>query len=172
MWTDLDFADLVMYVRRAYVWGRFKVPKSKASKAPVPMHPLLAGFLLAWRDKTPFGKDTDFVFPSVRLKGKKPLSASIMVQKYLRPAAVKAGVIKEGEKVRFGFHKLPARSGDGAGQTESGCEDRAGDTASRGLRDDYAALRTIGHGVDARGAGQVPGAAIGRQDHLLTERVQ
>ena len=56
--------------------------------------------------KTPFGKDTDFVFPNVRLKGKKPLSASIMVQKYLRPAAVKAGVIKEGEKVRFGFHNF------------------------------------------------------------------
>jgi len=65
-------------VRRAYVWGRFKVPKSKASKAPVPIHPLLAGFLLAWRDKTPFRKDTDLVFPSVRLKGKKPLSAFIM----------------------------------------------------------------------------------------------
>lgn len=48
----------------------------------------------------------DFVFPSVRLKGKKQLSASIMVQKYLRPAAVKAGVIKEGEKVRFGFHNF------------------------------------------------------------------
>jgi integrase len=29
-----------------------------------------------------------------------------MVQKYLRPAAVKAGVIKEGEKVRFGFHNF------------------------------------------------------------------
>jgi integrase len=47
-----------------------------------------------------------FVFPSVRLKGKKPLSASIMVQHYLRPAAVKAGIIKEGEKVRFGFHNF------------------------------------------------------------------
>src|ERR1700681_1156579 len=70
------------------------------------MHPLLAGFLLAWRDKTPFAKDTDFVFPSVRLKGKKPLSASIMMQHYLRPAAVKAGVIKEGEKVRLGFHNF------------------------------------------------------------------
>jgi hypothetical protein len=46
------------------------------------------------------------VFPSVRLKGKKPLSESIMVQKYIRPAAVEAGVIKEGEKVRFGFHNF------------------------------------------------------------------
>jgi integrase len=48
----------------------------------------------------------DYVFPSFRLKGKKPLSASIMVQKYLRPAAVKAGVIKEDQRVRFGFHNF------------------------------------------------------------------
>jgi hypothetical protein len=27
-----------------------------------------------------------------------------MAQKYLRPAAVKAGVIKEGAKLRFGFY--------------------------------------------------------------------
>ena len=61
-------------LRRAYVWGRFKEPKSKASKAPVPMHPLLAGFLLAWREKTAYARENDFVFPSIRLKGKKPLS--------------------------------------------------------------------------------------------------
>ena len=36
--------------------------------------PLLAGFLLAWREKTPYAKDNDFVFPSTRLKGKKPLT--------------------------------------------------------------------------------------------------
>jgi hypothetical protein len=29
-----------------------------------------------------------------------------MVQKYLRPAAIKAGVIKEDERVRFGFHNF------------------------------------------------------------------
>jgi len=53
MWMDLDFSDQVIEVRRAYVWAQFKVPKSKASKAPVPMHPVLAGFLVAWREKTP-----------------------------------------------------------------------------------------------------------------------
>jgi hypothetical protein len=47
----------VIYVKRAYVWAQFTVPKSKASKAPVPMHPVLAGFLLAWREKTPYAKD-------------------------------------------------------------------------------------------------------------------
>jgi integrase len=46
------------------------------------------------------------VFPSFRLKGRKPLSASIMVQKYLRPAAVKVGVIRGGDRVRFGFHNF------------------------------------------------------------------
>jgi integrase len=106
MWMDLDFADQVIEVKRAYVWAQFKVPKSKASKAPVPMHPVLAGFLMAWRERTPYAKDGDYVFPSFRLKGKKPLSASIMVQKYLRPAAIKAGVIKENERVRFGFHNF------------------------------------------------------------------
>jgi integrase len=109
-WMDLDFDGLLMHVRRAYVWGRFKSPKSKASRAPVPMHPLLAGFLLAWRERTPYAKDNDFVFPSTKLAGKKPLSASIMVQKYLRPAAVKAGVITADWKGRFGFHNFRHRS--------------------------------------------------------------
>jgi site-specific recombinase XerD len=30
----------------------------------------------------------------------------MVVEDYLRPAAVKAGVLKEGEKDRFGFHNL------------------------------------------------------------------
>ena len=106
MWADVDFESQVIQVKRAYVWAGFKMPKSKASRAPVPMHPVLAGFLLAWRERTPYGKDCDFVFPSFRLKGKKPLSASIMVQKYLRPAAIKGGVLEEGERVRFGFHNF------------------------------------------------------------------
>lgn len=30
MWLDLDFVDQVINARRAYVWGKFKAPKSKA----------------------------------------------------------------------------------------------------------------------------------------------
>jgi site-specific recombinase XerD len=30
----------------------------------------------------------------------------MLVEDYLRPAAVKVGVLQEGEKVRFGFHNL------------------------------------------------------------------
>ena len=35
------------------------------------MHPVLAGFLMAWRERTPYAKDGDYVFPSFRLKGKR-----------------------------------------------------------------------------------------------------
>jgi hypothetical protein len=70
------------------------------------MHPALAGFLLAWSERSPYAKDNDYVFPSFRLKGKKPLSASIMGRRYLRPTAVKAGAIQEDERGRFGFHNF------------------------------------------------------------------
>jgi len=48
----------------------------------------------------------NYLFPSVRLKGKKPLAAPIMVLKYLRPAAIKTDVIKEDGRARFGFHNF------------------------------------------------------------------
>jgi integrase len=62
-WNDLDFIDHLIRVRRACVDRRFGPPKSKASKAPVPMHPLLAAHLLAWRKETLYPGDEDFVFP-------------------------------------------------------------------------------------------------------------
>ena len=56
------------------------------------------------------------MFPSVRLKGKQPRVASMLVEDYLRPAAVKVGILsshldQEGRLVdddprRFGFHNL------------------------------------------------------------------
>jgi len=39
-------------------------------------------------------------------KGQASPLANMLVEDYLRPAAVKAGVLKEGEKIRFGFHNL------------------------------------------------------------------
>jgi len=126
--------------------GKFKQPKSKASKAPVPMYSHLVDFMLAWREKTLYPKDNDYVFPTVKLGGKKPLSASIMVQKYLRPAAVKAGVIASDWKGSLRF-SISAFTGNRTGEGESGSEYRAGCAASRGLRDDYAAVCPVRHGA-------------------------
>jgi integrase len=62
-----------------------------------------------------YAKPEDYVFASYKLGGKKPRVGSMIVEDYLRPAAVKAGVIAAGEAGRtcdadgsevrrFGFH--------------------------------------------------------------------
>jgi integrase len=79
--------------------------KTDASDGYVPLHPVLAGHLRAWQRQTPHVKPTDFVFPSMRTRGKKPLYASTFVADYLRTAAKAAGVqIEHGQ--RFGLHNL------------------------------------------------------------------
>jgi hypothetical protein len=67
------------------------------------MHPVLAGFLLAWRERTLYAKDKDYVFPSFRLKGGKPLSASIMVGRYLHPLPLKPVSSSKISKSASGF---------------------------------------------------------------------
>src|ERR1700734_752316 len=41
-WQDIDFDGHKIYVRGTWLENRTGEPKSKASAAPVPMHPLLA----------------------------------------------------------------------------------------------------------------------------------
>lgn len=105
-WADVDYDRQQISIRRSWTEGKVGKPKSTASKAPVPLVPLLAGFIREWQQETPYGRPTDWVFASARLKGKQPRVANMLVEDYLRPAAVKAGVLQEGEKVRFGFHNL------------------------------------------------------------------
>jgi integrase len=55
--------------------------------------------------QSPYPKDGDFVFPSLKAHGIVPLSASIFVADHLRPAAKKTGVdVEDGQ--RFGLHNL------------------------------------------------------------------
>jgi len=100
-WSDVDCANSCIRVTRAYVYGRFGPPKSRASKKPVPLHPLLAASLQEWRKETPYPTNDDFVFPSFRLKGKKPPRANMLVADHLQPAARKAGIVGQ-----IGFHTL------------------------------------------------------------------
>jgi integrase len=104
-WADVDWKKLKINIRRDWVDGELGRPKSRASKAPVEMHETLAALLQAWRQETPYSKDSDFLFPSFKLHGKQPRLGSMIVQDYIRPAAVVAGVIPE-SCPRFGFHNL------------------------------------------------------------------
>jgi len=115
-WQDVSFAEGLIRVRRTWTCGRVGLPKSKASRGPVPLHALLSDFILRWNQKTPYSRPSDWVFPSNRLDGRQPRVANMLVEDYLRPAAVKAGVLsshrdREGKMVeddsrRFGFHNL------------------------------------------------------------------
>jgi integrase len=104
-WADVLWDEGRIRVSKRWAKGRDGETKTEASDAYVPLHPVLADHLKAWHKVASFGKPDDFVFPSMRAEGKKPLYASTFVADYLRPAAKKAGVkIADGE--RFGLHNL------------------------------------------------------------------
>jgi integrase len=105
MWSDIDWKKLKINIRRNWVDGQLGRPKSRASKAAVEMHETLAALLQGWRQETPYRKDSDFLFPSFKLQGKQPRLGSMIVEDYIRPAALAAGVIPE-DCARFGFHNL------------------------------------------------------------------
>jgi integrase len=115
-WQDVSFANSVIHVRRTWTCGRVGSTKTKTSKGPVPLHPLLAEYMLNWKGATPYSLPGDWVFASFRSHGRRPRVANMLVEDYLRPAAARAGVLSshvdekgqlvEDDPRRFGFHNL------------------------------------------------------------------
>lgn len=104
-WADIVWDEGRIRVSKRWAKGRDGNTKTEASEGYVPLHPLLAEHLRNWRAASPYSLQADFVFPSLKEKGRVPLSASIFVADYLRPAAIAAGVaIRPGQ--RFGLHNL------------------------------------------------------------------
>ena len=105
-WMDIDWKNSQIHISRAWSKGKETPGKNKGSMTQVVMHPVLATALKEWRRETLYHRDTDWIFASVKAKGRIPRSACKLGQDYLRPAAVKAGVIAEGHEGRFGWHNL------------------------------------------------------------------
>ena len=94
--------------------------KTKLSRSRVEVPHLALDVLAEWRTQTMYAGEDDFVFPSIKLSGKQPRSASMLVEDYIRPAAIRAGILieqdgktysKDGDVVkRFGFHNLGRHS--------------------------------------------------------------
>lgn len=105
-WRDLDFHGHAIHLRRVSV-GKNIIEdlKTERSGDPVPLGDLLADALRRWHQESLYSKPEDWVFPSIKLKGKKPMSASIMAADKIRPAAIKAGV-RLVPRQRFGFHNF------------------------------------------------------------------
>jgi integrase len=105
-WSDVDWKKGQINIRRGWSKGKETGGKNRGSLSQVVMHPVLAKCLRDWRRESLYFKDSDWVFASIKAKGRIPRTASICAQDYLRPAAEKAGVISEGYKGRFGWHNL------------------------------------------------------------------
>ncbi len=104
-WADILWTEHRIRVSKRWAKGKDGETKTEASDGYVPLHPRLAALLQDWKRQTPYGKDADFVFPSLKANGKVPLTASTFVADHLRPAALAAGVqIAKGQ--RFGLHNL------------------------------------------------------------------
>jgi integrase len=99
-WCDVNFQTLEVAVTRSCVRGRFGNVKTEASGKPVPLHTSVRDALLEWREKSDYKADSDFLFPSLRLNGTKPLTPDMVLRKILRPALKRAEVTGK----RIGWH--------------------------------------------------------------------
>ena len=104
-WQDVDWENSQIHVRSRWIRGKCSEPKSRKSKVPVAMAPLLAKHLSTWQKETAYAKATDWVFASDKTRGPTPRVGNMLCVDYLRPATIKAGgELEEGQ--RFGFHNL------------------------------------------------------------------
>jgi hypothetical protein len=71
---------------RSCVRNRIGKTKTIASCRPVPLHPLVLNALFEWRQHPSYAADLDFLFPSARFQGNKPLSPASILDKSVRPA--------------------------------------------------------------------------------------
>ena len=71
--------------------------KTRLSRSRVEIPQLALNVLAAWKFESMYTADDDYVFPSLKLRGRKPRCASILVQDYIRPAALRAGILVERE---------------------------------------------------------------------------
>ena len=98
-WLDCDFENMNFSVEHSYYWrrgGNLKSTKTEASAKPLPMHPSLKDALAEWRSQSLYNLPEDFVFPSERLKGAKPLDLASVLMRKIQPAFKSVGIIGVG----------------------------------------------------------------------------
>lgn len=120
-WRDVLWDRCLIAIRQTFVHLNVQEgAKTKLSRSRVELPRLVLDVLSAWRQETMYAKDDDYIFASEKLNGEQPRSGSMLVEDYIRPAAIRAGVItvkdgisydRDGEVVkRFGFHILGRHS--------------------------------------------------------------
>ena len=93
-WEDIDFDRQEINVQRSIYLNVVGNCKTEASRKPVPMDPVLATELRAWKQLSRFKQPGDWVFASPRTQGKHPYWPDSLLSHVIRPAAARAGIQK------------------------------------------------------------------------------
>jgi integrase len=91
-WCDVDCVTMQVSITRGIVRNHVGNVKTPARRKPVPLHSSVYAALVEWRRESLFAGEDDFLFPSVRLNGAKPLTPDMVLKKLIRPALIKAGI--------------------------------------------------------------------------------
>ena len=116
-WRDIVWDKGYAKIRQTFVRSTIQDgAKTKLSRSRVEVPQLALSVIASWKRASMYTADDDYVFPSIKLDGEKPRTATMLVQDYIRPAAIRAGILvekngelfsKEGDRVgRFGCHNL------------------------------------------------------------------
>ena len=98
-WGDIEFESQQIKVHRSIYGNVVGNCKTEASKKPVPMDPILAAELWAWKRDSTYSQSDDWVFASPRAKGKHPYWPGSILSSVIRPALARSGIQK-----RVGWH--------------------------------------------------------------------
>lgn len=103
-WGDIDWESGIINLNRTWLCGYVGDGKSVASREPATMGKRMTALLQEWCRETPYAAVTDWVFPSFKLNGKKPISGSQFVKDYIRPQFITHGLIDKDYRGRAGLH--------------------------------------------------------------------
>ncbi len=98
-WSDVDFSNLEINVVRSVYLRVIGNCKTEASRKPVPLDPHVAADLWIWKETSTYQRPNDWVFASPHTRGQYPFWPDVLLQKIIRPAALRAGISK-----RIGWH--------------------------------------------------------------------
>jgi integrase len=93
MWSDIDWYNSQVLIRRTFQRGRLYEPKSKTSRRKIDIGPTVIGQLKKWKLACP-PTELDLVFPS---DAGTPLDKHNLVRRHFEPALRRAGL----RKIRF-----------------------------------------------------------------------
>jgi len=98
-WSDVDFSNLRLDVLRSIYLGHVGNCKTEASRKPVPLDDHVAADLWVWRETSSYREPDDWIFASPHTQRKDPFWPDAVLQKNIRPAALRAGI-----KKKIGWH--------------------------------------------------------------------